>query len=289
VKEPFLERHHVATFLVLVGLGVGLATASVNSPYRVTRLQRIGLALTSPLARAGSGIAGLLGDAWAGLGSLGGIHEELEATRTENRDLRVRLDGLREAEKESARLRGLLRLENELEYLAVPARIIHRQAAPDRVLMIDRGTADGLRVDLAVIAPGGVVGKVLAVDRRSAKVQCVSDPEAGAAVLVGEGRRQADAIVRDIVGDGLLRLRHLELLADVRAGDAVVTSGLDQIYPKGWLLGTVEEVVEQKGFEPEVHVRPAVDLGTLEEVLVLLPKQPRRALEAEAADEETRP
>ncbi len=289
MKQAFLERHHLATFLVLVALGVGLATASVNSPYRVTRLQQIGLALTSPLARVGSGLAGLAADAWGGLGSLGRIHEELEATRTENRDLRVRLDGLREGEKENARLRGLLRLEDELEYLAVPARIIHRQAAPDRVLMIDRGSADGLRVDLAVIAPGGVVGKVLAVDRRSAKVQCVSDPEAGAAVLVGEDRRQADAIVRDIVGDGLLRLRHLELLADVRPGDAVVTSGLDQIYPKGWLLGTVEEVVVPKGFDPEVRVRLAVELETLEEVLVLLPGQPRQLPEAEATGGEGQP
>lgn len=289
MKEAFLERHHFATFLVLVALGVGLATVGVNSPSRVTGLQRLGLSLTSPLARVGSGLASLAGDAWSGFRSLGGLHEELESTRTENRDLRVRLDALREAEQENQRLRRLLRLDDALDHLAVPARIIHRQTAPDRVLMIDRGSADGLREDLAVIAPGGVVGKVLAVTRNSAKVQCVNDPEAAAAVLVGPQRRQADAIVRDVVGDGLMRLRHLELLAQVSPGDAVVTSGLDQIYPKGRLVGRVEQVIAVPGFEPEVRVRLAVDFGKLEEVLVLLPDEPKRPVEARTADVGTGP
>lgn len=283
MKDAFLERHHFATFLVLVALGIVLATVGINSPYRVTRLQSIGLTLTSPLARVGSGLATLAADAWGGLSSLGGLHEELSATRTENRDLRVRLDALREAEQENRRLRRLLRLDDGLPSSSVPARIIHRQSAPDRVLMLDRGSADGLRADLPVIAPGGVVGKVLAVTRTSAKVQCISDPNAGAAVLVGEERRQADAIVRDVGGDGLLRLRHLELLAEVQVGDSVVTSGLDQVFPKGYLIGTVEEVIRVAGFEDDVRVRPAVDLETLEEVLVLLPDRPRPPVEARAA------
>lgn len=283
MKDAFLERHHLATFLVLVALGVVLATVGVNSPYRVTRLQTIGLTLTSPLARVGSGLATLCGDAWRGLSSLGGLHEELAATRTENRDLRVRLDATRETEQENTRLRRLLRLDDGQSSFAVPARIIHRQAAPDRVLVIDRGSDHGLRADLPVIAQGGVVGKVLVVTRTSAKVQSISDPDAGVAVLVGEERRQADAIIRDAGGDGLLSLRHLKLLAEVSSGDRVVTSGLDQVYPKGHLVGTVEEVIRVQGLEDDVRVRPAVDLETLEEVLVLLPGEPRPPIEARTA------
>ena len=273
MKEALLERHHFKAFVVLVALGVILATIGVSSPYRVTRLQRLGLTLTSPLARVGSGLATMGGDAWRGLSSLSGLHEEMAAARTEIRDLRLRIDGLREVEAENARLLDLLHLKDGLRHVGVPARIIHQQTAPDRVLVLDRGSLHGLREDLPVLAPGGVVGKILAVTLTSAKVQCLADPDAGAAVLVGRQRRQADAIVRDVVG-GNLRLRHLELLADVRPGDEVLTSGLDQIYPKGWMVGTVEEVIEVAGFEPDVRVRPAVDLATLEEVLVLVPEEP---------------
>jgi rod shape-determining protein MreC len=282
VKQSFVERHHFAAFVALVAAGIGLATVGVGSPGRVGRLQSLGLALTSPLARLGDGLGGLAADAWGGLASLGAVHEELAASRTEIRDLRLRLDGLREVEEENVRLRRLLRLEDGLRHRSVPARIIHRQSAPDRVLVIDRGADDGLRPDLAVVAPGGVVGKVLAVTASSAKVQCVNDPDAGVAVLVGDERRQAHAIVRDVVG-GLLRLRHLELMATVAPGDRVVTSGLDQVHPKGWLVGTVEEVVEVPGFEPDVRVRPAVDFSRLEEVLVLVPEEPVLRPESRAA------
>ena len=282
MKEPLLERHHFKTFLVLVVLGVVLTTVGVNSPDRVTRLQRFGLSLTSPLARLGSGTAGLAGDAWDGVTSLFSLHESLGAARTEVRDLRVRLDGLAEVEAENLRLRELLDLRDSLGHRAVPARIIHQETAPDRVLVLDRGSVHGLREDLPVIAPGGVVGKILAVTRTSAKVQCLSDPDAGAAVLVGSDRRQAQAVVRDVV-DGNLRLRHLELLADVHEGDEVRTSGLDQVYPKGWLVGTVAAVNEIAGFDPDVHVKPAVDLGTLEEVLVLVPDEPAPEPESRSA------
>lgn len=273
MKEPLLERHHFKTFLVLAALGVALTTVGVSSPYRVTRLQRVGLTLTSPLARVGSGLARLTGDAWRGVSSLGGLHESLGAARTEIRDLRVRLDALADTEAENRRLQELLHLREALPHRAVPARIIHQQTAPDRVLVIDRGSVDGLREDLPVVSPGGVVGKVLAVTRNASKVQCFTDPEAGAAVLVGPERRQAQAVVRDAEG-GRLRLRHLELMAAVEPGDEVRTSGLDQVYPKGWLLGTVDEVVEVPGFEPEVWIRPAVDLRRVEEVLVLVPGEP---------------
>jgi rod shape-determining protein MreC len=285
VKEPLLERHHFKTFLVLAVLGLALATVGVNSPYRVTRLQRVGLTLTSPLARAGSGLAQLAGDAWRGVTSLGGLHEALGASRTEVRDLRVRLEALAEVEAENRRLRELLELRDSLEQLSVPARIVHQQTAPDRVLVLDRGSAHGLSEDLPVVAPGGVVGKVLAVTRNSAKVQCFTDPEAGAAVLVGSERRQAQAVVRDAEG-GRLRLRHLELMAEVVPGDEVRTSGLDQVYPKGWLLGTVDQVNDVEGFDPDVWVRPAVDLATLEEVLVLVPSRPGAEPESRQARRE---
>lgn len=271
-RESWLETHHFATFLVLVAAGIALTTVGIRSPYRLTPLEKAGLTVTSPFARSGAAFSRSVSDAWAGLSSLGEAHDELVAARREIRDLRVAVDRLEELSAENDRLRRLLGLKARVPRDGVPALVIHRLQAPDQVLVINKGTGDGVTEDLSVVAPGGVVGKVLSATRHAAKVQCLTDPDAGLAVLVGAQRQQVDAVVRD-TQDGLMRLRHFELLARFEPGDAVVTSGLDQVHPKGLRVGTVEHVVERGGAVREVLVRPAVEIGQVEEVLVLLPAE----------------
>jgi rod shape-determining protein MreC len=141
---------------------------------------------------------------------------------------------------------------------------------------IDKGTSDGVRTDLAVMAPAGVVGRVVVSSVRAAKVQLLVDRNAAAGVLIERSRSQGVAIG---AGDELLRMEYVSEVADVVVGDTVVTSGIDGIYPKGYVVGTVEAVEKSGNSYKQILIRPAVDFSSVEEVLVVLTHAPGRDAE----------
>lgn len=147
------------------------------------------------------------------------------------------------------------------------AAVIAGGASPDfRTITIDKGTADGVRADMAVIAPAGVVGRVITPTARAAKVQLLIDRNAAAGALVERSRAQGVAVGTG----GALRLDYVSGTADVQAGDTVVTSGIDGIYPKGFVIGQIESVERGQGVFGAIAVRPAVDFSSLEAVLIVL-------------------
>jgi rod shape-determining protein MreC len=131
--------------------------------------------------------------------------------------------------------------------------------------------------DMAVIAPAGVVGRVVMPATRAAKVQLLIDRNAAAGALVERSRAQG---VVTGGGDDRLRMDYVSEVADVIVGDLVVTSGIDGIYPKGYVIGQVESVVKSGNAYKTITVRPAVDFTSLEEVLVVLTPTPTRELAA---------
>ena len=132
---------------------------------------------------------------------------------------------------------------------------------------------------MAVIAPSGVVGRVIMPSARASKVQLLIDRNASAGVLVERSRVQG--IVMGTAGD-LLRMEYLPGAADLKTGDTVVTSGIDGIYPKGFTVGQIESIERGTASFSSVTVRPAVDFSTLEQVLVVL--TPPTSLEQEAPE-----
>src|SRR5262249_41019229 len=134
-----------------------------------------------------------------------------------------------------------------------------------------KGTRDGLHADMAVIAPAGVVGRVVVPSPRAAKVQLLIDRNAAAAALVERSRAQGVVVG---TGDARLRLEYVSEVADIVQGDVVVTSGIDGIYPKGFVIGLVETVEKSGGAYKQIVVRPAVDFRSLEDVLVVLTPTP---------------
>jgi rod shape-determining protein MreC len=128
---------------------------------------------------------------------------------------------------------------------------------------------------MAVISPAGVVGRVVLPSARAAKVQMLIDRNAAAGALIERTRAQGI-----VVGQGdSLRMQYVPGTADVKPGDLVVTSGIDRIYPKGFVIGTVDVVDRGPGTYHEISVRPAVDFSRLEEVLVVLTPPPGRVAE----------
>ena len=145
---------------------------------------------------------------------------------------------------------------------------------PDfRTITIDKGTRDGLRQDMAVIAPLGVVGRLIVPAVRSAKVQLLVDRNAAAGALIERSRAQGVVLGS---GEERLRMNYVSEVADVVVGDVVVTSGIDGIYPKGFVIGKVDAVEKSGSTFKRISVRPAVDFLSLEEVLVITTPPPGR-------------
>ena len=120
---------------------------------------------------------------------------------------------------------------------------------------------------MAVIAPAGVVGRVAVASGRAAKVQLLIDRNAAAGAIVGRSRAQGVVVGG---GDERLSMDYVSEAADIVVGDAVMTSGIDGIYPKGFVIGKVEAVEKNGPAYKRIVVRPAVDFRALEEVLVVL-------------------
>jgi rod shape-determining protein MreC len=156
--------------------------------------------------------------------------------------------------------------------MVVQSTVIGGGAAPEfRTVTIDKGGQDGLKKDMAVLAPAGVVGRVILPSPRASKIQLLIDVNAAAGAVVERSRAQGI-----VVGDGRDRLRmdYVPSSADIKAGDVVVTSGIEGIYPKGFVIGQIESVVPGAGQYSNVVIRPAVDFSALEGVLVVRAQAP---------------
>jgi len=147
------------------------------------------------------------------------------------------------------------------------ADVVGGSAAPDfRTVTINLGSLDSVSPDMAVLAPEGVVGRVVQTGPSVAKVQLLIDRNAAAGVLIE--RTRAQALVTG-VGDGSLHLEFVSATAEIVEGDIVRTAGIDGIYPKGFIVGRVEQVRKAGTAYATIVVRPAVDFSSLEHVLVV--------------------
>jgi rod shape-determining protein MreC len=160
----------------------------------------------------------------------------------------------------------------------VAARVVGKDATNwFKTILIDRGTQAGLRRNLPVVAPDGLVGRVVEVTPSTAKVQLITDPVSASGALMQ--RTRVTGIVTGNLGTGL-RVRYLPLLADVVVGDEVVTSGMGGVFPKGIPVGRVTAVERKSGaLFQEAALQPKVDLGRLEEVLIVMDTERREGFE----------
>jgi rod shape-determining protein MreC len=134
-------------------------------------------------------------------------------------------------------------------------------------IVIDQGTKAGLKLSQPVITPGGVVGRIVAISPVAAQVQLITDGYAGVGAQLSESRAYGEI---KGVAKPLCEMRNVSGLETVKPGEAIITTGLDGIYPKGLLIGYVENVIEGSGAKNhQITVRPAAGLDRLEEVLVL--------------------
>ena len=254
-------------FTALTVAHIVLISAQVNTDRGIPVIEAITFGAFAEVQRSVSSAIGGVRTWWGDYVALQTVRGENERLQQEVSRMQIALQQERALAQQSRTLEQLLDLRSQTELATVAAGVIAGSASPDfRTLTIDKGTTDGLRANMAVIAPSGVVGRVVTPGARAAKVQLLIDRNAAAGVLVERSRAQG--VVEGTGGD--LRLNYLSATADVAVGDAVVTSGIDGIYPKGFVVGQIESVEQGGGGFGVIAIRPAVDFSSLEGVLVVL-------------------
>jgi rod shape-determining protein MreC len=260
-------------FFALAGLSVlvlfFLLPASGKNP-----LNRIARALSHPvttLQEKFTGMAGGIGRIWSGYIALRGVQEENLRLREELVRLQSEQIQHREAQAALKRLEPLLALKQQVPYRVIAARVVARDASNwYRTLLVDKGEKDGVAVDVGVIIPDGVVGRVVKTTPEYSTVLLLTDRYSAVAALV---QRTRDEGIVEGTEKGLARVKYLPALSELAEGDEVLTSGLAGTFPKGLLIGRIRRVEKQeRALFQEAEVMPAVDFSGLEEVLVIVSK-----------------
>lgn len=265
----FLRRNQVlfSAFLsVLVSLYI-IAPAA-KGQHRSDPIGPLLMAVMRPLQ---SGIqASVIGirEFFMGYAALRGVATENERLKARLRELEGEKSKLLEEEATNKRLRELMEFRSEWAPKSMTASVIANSAsAYFHSLIIDKGTKDGVERGMAVISALGVVGQVVAVTSRNAKVLLVTDPHSGVDAM--DQRSRGRGIVSGSLENGPV-MKYVKRSEDLKEGDRLVTSGLDGVFPKGLMIGTISKVNKKSvGLFQYIEVNLAVDPQRVEEVLVV--------------------
>ncbi len=239
----------------------------------ISLFERTALSFFSPVLNTLSSVSDGVVGAWNSFVDLREVGEENEELKARLRAAEMQLLSQRAAVEENARLRVFLDLKPRLPMPTLLADVVARNASPwFKTISINKGAANGVFHGATVLSPSGVLGRVITVSQNSASVQLLMDRDSGAAVLTERGR--VDGIVSgfqdDADGSPLLLMKYVPSLATVTPGEVVVTSGLDQLFEKGLVVGTVLRVAEPVGLFKDVWVRPSASPAFAEQVFVSL-------------------
>lgn len=263
-------------FTVIVG-HIILISAQVNTRRGVPVLEAVTFGAFAEVQRGATTAVAGAQDSWQNYFALQQVRGENERLKTELAQIRVEMQQERALAEQSRTLQQLLGLQQQLSVSTTGAAVIGAGASTEfRTMTIDKGGQSGFKPDMAVIAPGGVVGRIIIPTPRASKVQLLIDRNAAAGAIVERSRAQG---VVTGTGADRLRLDYVSGTADVKVGDRVVTSGIDGIYPKGFVIGQIESIERGAGEFSAIVVRPAVDFSALESVLVVTTPTPMAVAE----------
>jgi rod shape-determining protein MreC len=241
-----------------------------DSQGRLIRVWTVGA--MSPFQRAGAHGVGSIRGIWNHYFALQNTTRDNEQLRRENDALKLQITQLQSKAAEADRLAGLLNFRKlHMEVPMVGARVIGASAGTaTQTIDIDRGERDGIKRNMGVITPDGVVGKVIESYANTAQVLLLTDQGSGVGALLAESRVQS---VVGGTGEPLLFMKYVPNDDSVNNGEHVVTSGMDRIFPRDLPVGTIVDIRPGNPFK-QIRVRPAANLERLEEVIVLLTLHP---------------
>lgn len=260
------------TLLLVIVLAVLFLLMSISQRTRVvgetrTLFERTVMTLFSPVPKAVNevGQAGL--DIYHGY--LDMRREVAENVRLRRRIAEMTAENLmlRRSNSDLARMRAILSYSEQFTIPTLLGEVIMLDTSGRfKSAIIDRGSEHGVEINDVVVHPSGLVGRVILTTRDLSKIQLLIDKGSSAGSLAERSRRQG--VVRGADG-GALRMLYVPNLSDVVAGDVVLTAGIDGVFPKGIPVGRVVQVDEGADLFQQIYLQPAVDFGSLEEVLIL--------------------
>ena len=282
--ETLITRYRNVTILAAVlfaqvlGLAVQVKRSSENESSRLIRIWAI--SVVTPLEKAIVGMQHGVGNLWHGYVYLRGVRQENRDLKAEIEKLRLEEVRLNQDAEQGRRLQALLGFKEQFISRTLAAQVIGSSGSEQlRSVYIDKGSHDGIDKDMAVITADGVVGKVLRVFNSTSQVLLINDQSSGVGAIVEKSRLQG--VLRGTpVGEVVLE----KVMADeqVQSGDKVLTSGGDQIFPKGLPVGVVTKVTKCNELFLNIRIQPFTNLSRLEEVLVITQKAEKAPAVTEA-------
>jgi rod shape-determining protein MreC len=235
--------------------------------------------LASPFQSVSSKAGGATSDFFHQILNFHSTAQENDVLKGRLAQTEIELRLARQQGSENERLRGLLNLKEHGGYSTVAASVIARDPSVwFNTITINRGSSAGVGINMPVVTPTGIVGRVITVSPFAAQVMLVTDEKAGAGAVVGQlGQSGALGSVRGRPDLGLIEMRYVSGLEKVSVGDYVMTTGQDGIYPPGLNVGEVVDVKNGTATQPhQILIRPGARLDQLEEVMVLQYQPPQR-------------
>ena len=252
-------------FAQIIALAVQVRRPGPEGEARLIRVWAIGA--VTPFEKAVVHSQKWVHDKWTGYVYLRNVREENAQLQGEIERMKLEQARLNEDAKMARRIQTLLAFKEQYVETTVAAQVIGTSGSEQsRVLYIDKGSDDGLKPDMAVITPTGIVGKIVQVSASSAQVLPINDQLSGVGAALKDSRLQG---ILKGAANGTTTLQYIMSDEPVKPGEPVITSGGDRIFPKGLEVGTVASVEPGKDLFLNIRVIPSARLDRLEEVLVI--------------------
>lgn len=249
----------------------------VNSGQRIIRVwaQTAADFVQSPVTTITSGISNY----FSSISNLRSAQSENDLLKQRVQELEVELKAREDMNSENERLRGLLNLKEEGKYKVLNARIIGRDPSIwfDSSI-VNRGSLDGVKLNMPVVTNGGIVGRVTAVSPLTAQVDLITRDKSGVGGIIGEiSGSNALGVVSGTSKRNVVEMRYVSGSVEVQVGQIVYTSGQDGIYPPGLKIGEIVEVRSGSATVPhQIFIRPSSGIDSMQEVAILLYEPPQR-------------
>ncbi len=269
-----LPSRHRSLFLLagVVLLQVLMLAVQIkrDSQSRLIRVWTV--SAVSPVERSGAWGIGKVRNAWRHYFALSDTARENEELHRENGQLKLEIMQLQSKSAEADRLASLLNFkQKQAKVPMVLARVIGASADTNSaVVYLDQGLHEGIRKNMGVITPEGVVGKVIESYANTCQVLLLTDRDSGVGAMIANSRIQSPV---GGLGEPLLTMKYVGNDDEVAVGARVVTSGMDRIFPKDLPVGIITQV-KPGGQYKQIRVRPSANIERLEEVIVLLTTDP---------------
>ena len=269
-----LPSRHRSLFLLalVVLLQVLMLAVQIKSDSQGRLIRVWTVSAVSPVERSGAWGIGKFRDAWRHYFALSDTARQNEELIRENGRLKLEIMQLQSKSAEADRLASLLNFkQKQAKVPMILARVIGSGAdANSAVVYLDQGLHEGIRRNMGVITPEGVVGKVIESFGDTSQVLLLTDRDSGVGAMIADSRIHGQV---GGMGEPLLDMKHVGADEEVKIGDRVVTSGMDRIFPKDLPVGIVSQVKPGASFK-QIRVRPSANIARLEEVIVLLTTDP---------------